>query len=144
MARAMNSEAEPDYLISLSRYVEDPDFLRRILPGMRADYPMLLTYEHRVGAPLDCDITAFSAAYDEMVYPDEIEPWGTHSAGAFVHRTVEGDHWFLNRNREIIAQEIEAIAASFPDSMATSGHALFEEPFAQVAQSTAAAPQPRI
>jgi surfactin synthase thioesterase subunit len=111
MVRAMNSDNTTDYLISLARYVDDPEFIKRIVGPMRADYPLLVSYRHRVSEPLRCGITAFSARQDDMVYPDETAMWERYTRGGFDFNTVDGDHWFLNRNRAFIAGKLAALAA---------------------------------
>lgn len=114
MLRAMNSENTTDYLISLARYVDDPEFIKRIIGGMRADYPLLQSYRHRHDEPLSCPITAFSALQDDMVYPDETAMWGDYTTERFDFHEVDGDHWFLNRNHGRIAATLTSIARSDP------------------------------
>ena len=67
--------------------------------------------------PLNCPITAFAARQDEMVYTDEIGEWSHHTDGGFELIEVDGDHWFLNRNRELIIatlQDIASIQRTYP------------------------------
>ena len=49
-----------------------------------------------------------------MVYPDEIREWSQHTVGGFELIEVDGDHWFLNRNRELITATLQEIAAKVP------------------------------
>ena len=107
----MVADNSPEYLISLSRYVDDPVFLKAILPLMRRDFPLLTSYRYQQGSPLKCPITAFAARQDDMVYTDEIQEWSQHTVGGFDLIEVEGDHWFLNRNRGLIAESLSHIAA---------------------------------
>lgn len=107
----MVADNSPEYLISLARYVEDPEFLKVILPLMRHDWPLLRSYRFLSLAPLDCRITAFAAQQDDMVYPDEIREWARHTQGGFELIEVDGDHWFLNRNRALITATFQKIAA---------------------------------
>jgi acyl transferase domain-containing protein/NADPH:quinone reductase-like Zn-dependent oxidoreductase/surfactin synthase thioesterase subunit/NAD(P)-dependent dehydrogenase (short-subunit alcohol dehydrogenase family) len=112
MVRAMNSENTADYLISLARYVDDPEFIKRIIGLMRADYPLLQSYRYQPDEPLSCPITAFSALQDDMVYPDETAMWRNYTTARFDFHQVDGDHWFLNRHRDRIAAELTAIVRS--------------------------------
>ncbi len=111
MLKAMVADNSPEYLISLSRYVDDPEFLKSIIPLMRRDWPLMKNYRFQPAAPLDCPITAFAARQDDMVYTDEICEWSQHTNGEFELIEVEGDHWFLNRNRDLIIATIQEIAA---------------------------------
>ncbi|MDB6171653.1 MAG: Oxidoreductase, short chain dehydrogenase/reductase family [Chthoniobacteraceae bacterium] len=111
LSRAMLNDNPIEYLISLARFVEDPEFLNRILPLMRADYPLLMTYQHTPDVPLSCGLTAFSALQDDFVYPDETAQWRAYTQNKFVFHTVDGDHWFLNRNRELISAKLARICS---------------------------------
>jgi surfactin synthase thioesterase subunit/NAD(P)-dependent dehydrogenase (short-subunit alcohol dehydrogenase family) len=108
--KAMIADNSPEYLISLSRYVDDPDFIRAILPLMRRDFPLLKNYRFQPFSPLSCPITAFAARRDDAVYPDEISEWSLHTQGGFHLIEVDGDHWFLNRNRAHIISILQEIA----------------------------------
>jgi surfactin synthase thioesterase subunit len=112
MLKAMVADNSPEYLVSLSRYVEDPEFLKTIIPLMRRDYPLLTSYRFQPISPLHCPITAFAARQDDMVYTDEIREWSRHTDGGFQLIEVDGDHWFLNRNRERITAAFHAIAVT--------------------------------
>src|SRR5439155_1532831 len=112
MLKAMVADNSPEYLVSLSRYVDDVEFLKAILPGMRRDYPLLMGYRHQPNALLNCPITAFAARQDEMAYTDEIREWSQYTQSGFELIEVDGDHWFLNRNRDQITARLQEIAAS--------------------------------
>jgi surfactin synthase thioesterase subunit len=111
MLRAMVADNSPEYLASLARYA-DPEFFKSILPLMRRDFPLFMSYRFRALAPLECPITAFAAGPDDnMVFPEEVEEWSQHTEGGFELIEVEGDHWFLNRNRDLIVAKLASIAA---------------------------------
>jgi NADPH:quinone reductase-like Zn-dependent oxidoreductase/surfactin synthase thioesterase subunit/NADP-dependent 3-hydroxy acid dehydrogenase YdfG/acyl carrier protein len=109
--KSMVADNSAEYLISLSRYVDDPELIKAILPGMRRDYPLLKGYRFRAMAPLNCPIMAFAARQDDVVYTDEIQAWSQHTDGGFELIEVDGDHWFVNRNRQLITATLHEIAA---------------------------------
>jgi acyl transferase domain-containing protein/NADPH:quinone reductase-like Zn-dependent oxidoreductase/surfactin synthase thioesterase subunit/NADP-dependent 3-hydroxy acid dehydrogenase YdfG/acyl carrier protein len=111
LLKAMVEDNSPEYLISLSRYVDDQEFIKSILPLMRRDRPLLTSFRFQSESPLNLPITAFSARQDDFVYTDEIREWSRHTLGGFELVEVDGDHWFLNRNRERITATFRAIAA---------------------------------
>ncbi len=111
MLKAMVADNSPEYLVSLSRYVDDPEFLKSILPLMRRDYPLLTSYRFQESSPLNCPITTFAARQDDMVYTDEVRAWARHTRGRFELIEIDGDHWFLNRNRDRITATLSNIAA---------------------------------
>ncbi|MFM9965526.1 MAG: SDR family NAD(P)-dependent oxidoreductase [Planctomycetaceae bacterium] len=111
LLKAMVADNSAEYLISLSRYVDDPEFLKSILPLMRRDYPLLKSYRFESTSPMSCPITAFAARQDDFVYTDEIRAWSQQTTGGFELIEVDGDHWFLNRNRALITATIQDIVA---------------------------------
>jgi surfactin synthase thioesterase subunit len=113
LLKAMIAENSPEYLISLSRYVDNPEFIKEILPLMRRDYPLLAGYRFEDGPPLPFPITAFAARQDDFVYFDEISEWSRYSQNGFEMIDIDGDHWFLNRNRERITSKFQEIASGF-------------------------------
>jgi acyl transferase domain-containing protein/NADPH:quinone reductase-like Zn-dependent oxidoreductase/surfactin synthase thioesterase subunit len=125
LLKAMVTDNSAEYLISLSRYVDDAEFIKAILPLMRRDYPILKNYRYQPGAPLDCSITAFAARQDDMVYTDEIREWSQHTRAGFDLIEVDGDHWFVNRNRKLITARLEEIAVGYQPS------AISRQPFAE-------------
>ena len=66
----------------------------------------------------DDPITAFAARQDEVVYADEVREWAQHTDGGFELIEVDGDHWFLNRNRELITAAIRELAGRYQRSEA--------------------------
>ncbi len=108
--KSVVGENSAEYLISMSRYVDDPKLIKAILPGLRRDYPLLKSYRFQNMAPLTCPITALAARQDEVVYTDEVAQWHQHTNGGFDLIEVDGDHWFLDRNRELIIQTLRDIA----------------------------------
>lgn len=107
MLKALVAENNAEYLLSLSRYVEDAEFIRSILPIMRKDTPLMMNYRHEPEAPFDFPIVAYGARQDDMVYLDEISPWANLTAARFELHEVAGDHWFLNKNRLAIVAQLE-------------------------------------
>lgn len=96
----------PEYLLRVSRYVHDAEFDRSMLPLSKVDAPLLLRYQYQEEDRFDVfSITEFAACQDEMVYPDEISHWNMHS-GKFKLIEVDGDHWFLRWNFELLMQPL--------------------------------------
>ena len=112
MLKAMVPDNSPEYLLSQSRFVDDPEFFKRIIvPGMRRDMPLLQSYRFQPSPPLKCPMTAFAARKDDMVYTDLIREWSEYTDGGFDLIEVDGDHWFLDRNRDLITTTFQNIAA---------------------------------
>ena len=104
-----NSEQK---LLGLMSYVDDVDFVKQILPGLRRDMPLLMGYEYQEEAPLTCPITAFSALEDEVTLPEEMAAWSEQTISSFKQELVHGDHWFVSRNKDFILQQLNKVIAS--------------------------------
>jgi surfactin synthase thioesterase subunit len=56
-----------------------------------------------------CPITAIGARQDDMVYLDEVAGWKERTSSDCELIAVDGDHWFLNRNKKLIIARLEAM-----------------------------------
>ncbi|KAH8802950.1 Alpha/Beta hydrolase protein [Xylogone sp. PMI_703] len=108
LLQVMANDASPEYMLAISRYVDNPDFVRTLMPGFKTDTPVLLNYKVDDEPPLDVPITAFAARQDDVVYPDEVESWKLQ-AKEFKFIEVDGDHWFLYQNRKLLRDTLEAM-----------------------------------
>jgi polyketide synthase 12 len=94
-----NSEEK---LLSLISYIDDVEFLKRILPVMRKDMPLIMSYLYVEQERFDFPISAFAADKDEVVLVEQLKCWKEQTMAEFTIEVVEGDHWFLSRNKELI------------------------------------------
>lgn len=93
-------------LLSLMTYIDDVDFLKQILPVMKKDMPLIMGYPYRDDRKFDFPITAFAADKDEVVFLHELEQWVHQTTDNFQLEVMEGDHWFLSRNKERILERV--------------------------------------
>ncbi len=106
-----NSEEK---LLSLMSYIDDVAFLKRILPVMKRDMPLIMNYPYRPEAPFDFPVTGFAASQDEVVLPGEVSCWREQTTAEFNLETVDGDHWFLSRNQDFILGCVAEALAGIP------------------------------
>jgi acyl transferase domain-containing protein/surfactin synthase thioesterase subunit/NAD(P)-dependent dehydrogenase (short-subunit alcohol dehydrogenase family) len=100
-----NSEEK---LLSLMNYIDDVDFLKRILPVMRKDMPLIMGYRYTPEPCFDFPVKVFAGDKDEVVRLEDIRHWREQTTGDFSLEIVEGDHWFLSRNKELILSRLAA------------------------------------
>ncbi|OBT55672.1 PKS-like protein [Pseudogymnoascus sp. 24MN13] len=108
---AFAEDINPDYALAVSRYTEDPHFFRSILPLFKRDSPWFSNYVFVEEEPLNVPITAFAARQDDMVYPDQVAGWDVQT-DKFEFVEVDGDHWFIHKNRQVIREALERMASS--------------------------------
>jgi surfactin synthase thioesterase subunit len=70
-------------------------FARR-LPVLRADLVACETYHWTPRRPLDCPMTAFSAAADPIATPSQVEEWREYTYGSLLRHHLPGGHFYLN------------------------------------------------
>ncbi|MFD5698625.1 thioesterase II family protein [Streptomyces lasiicapitis] len=71
-------------------------YLERRLPVLRADLTLCARYRWRPRRPLDCPMTAFSAAGDPIAPRAHVEAWRPYTSASLLHRRVPGGHFYLN------------------------------------------------
>lgn len=102
---AISSNSEQK-LIGLMTYIDDLDYVKKILPILRLDMALLVDYDYEDEQPFEFPITVFSAIEDEVTLPEEMEPWKEQTASEFRQELVHGDHWFVSRNKDFIREQI--------------------------------------
>lgn len=73
------------------------DFMKLVLPVLRADFEMCETYRFNPSFLLDCPITVFGGSKDPSVHEDNLSDWRKHTCRQFQVFMIDGDHFFLNQ-----------------------------------------------
>jgi medium-chain acyl-[acyl-carrier-protein] hydrolase len=88
--------------------LHDSELMQLYLPILRADLALLETYSYEPGVPLNCPISVYGGVGDSEVDRGELEAWRQQTLGPFKLRMFQGDHFFLNTNREPLLRAITA------------------------------------
>lgn len=72
------------------------EFLRLIMPTLRADFGMVDAYRYVDDAPLPCPITAFGGDRDPEVSCEGLQRWAAQTTVGFDYYVYPGGHFFLN------------------------------------------------
>ncbi|MEV0275646.1 alpha/beta fold hydrolase [Streptomyces sp. NPDC050610] len=72
-----------------------PEIRALALPALRADFELDYTYAYRERPPLAIPVSAFGGTADAIVSEAELAAWEPLTTGAFTHRQLSGDHFFL-------------------------------------------------
>jgi medium-chain acyl-[acyl-carrier-protein] hydrolase len=111
---------DQEFVRELARYggiseeiLTNADLLELLLPVMRADATVTETYVHQAGALLACPITAVGGENDTLVTRRYVEAWQDHTASAFRLHMLKGDHFFLEKEKDVFlalfASELDAL-----------------------------------
>ncbi|QYN33623.1 alpha/beta fold hydrolase [Pseudonocardia sp. DSM 110487] len=90
------------------RVFTDEDLLRMALPAIRNDYRAAETYTWAGGAPLGCDITAFTGDADPRTDVEDAAAWQHHTTGAFALSVHRGGHFFIASERGQVLNRVRA------------------------------------
>ena len=84
---------------------DDPDLRGMVLPGLRADFALIETYQYIEKESLSCPITAFGGEQDSTVPVETLSAWRQHSS-SFCLRFVQGNHLCLSSVRQHLVQAL--------------------------------------
>lgn len=97
------------------RYRAIPDAVREnrelaeiIMPALRADFELLVTYRYVDGAPLRCPLVVYGGQSDDTVSPEELQGWAEYGGadGTFRCRLFAGSHFFLRTSEADLLADI--------------------------------------
>ncbi|MFI5727009.1 thioesterase II family protein [Streptomyces cyaneofuscatus] len=86
--------------------LQNDEFMRLLLPAVRADYAMLSRYRFVRGTAPECGVTVFGGANDPAVSRGQLERWAADLPGGSQTLVLPGDHFFLHSSRVRLLAEI--------------------------------------
>jgi medium-chain acyl-[acyl-carrier-protein] hydrolase len=98
----------PDQLLA------EPEFLKVMLPTLRADFELCETYRYVPDAPLPCPISAYAGRSDARSLPQDLIFWSAHSASRFSCRIFPGEHFFPDTARRAV---LSAVSIELMDTL---------------------------
>lgn len=107
---------DPEFVESLKELngiprelLEQPELMRLLLPGLRADVEAFETYEFAPGeSPLNVPIVASGGLEDPQVRRGHLEGWASHTSSGFELQTFPGGHFFFHTVRQALIDGITA------------------------------------
>lgn len=88
--------------------LDHPEFMRMMLPVLRADFGVADAYTYRPGPLLSAPITAFGGVDDPSVTWESVRQWGRCSTAPVTARPMPGGHFFIQTARELFLRELSA------------------------------------
>ncbi len=92
--------------------LRDTEYMRMVLPTIRADFEALETYEYQDEPPLDCPITVFGGKDDRGMTIEQLAGWSDQTTAGFRLRILAGGHFFLSTHEAdlmpLLAREFDA------------------------------------
>jgi surfactin synthase thioesterase subunit len=114
-SRGLHCMSDDELIAELGAYNGTPpellahrELMEMVLPTLRADFALAENYAYAEGAPLTMPLTALAGREDEHVAADEVEAWALESGAGFQSAWFEGDHFYLNQQRQGVIDLIKA------------------------------------
>ena len=111
--RPIHALPEGEFLAELRRLngipaklLEDAEFMRFMIPVLRADFAVYETYAYATEPPLDCPISSFGGLQDPRVSQGDLESWRDQTSAACSLRMFPGDHFFLNAIQPLLLHAV--------------------------------------
>lgn len=89
-----------------AQLLDNAEFVRLLLPAIRADYRAVETYECEPHATVDIPITVFVGDRDPHVTPAEASAWRDHTTDTFDVQVFAGGHFYLKSSPELTADRL--------------------------------------
>lgn len=108
-------DALRDYGGTPPELLENRDYMRRVLPALRADFMAAESFRYKPGEPLDCPILALGGREDSTVSETELNAWREQTRARFELRMFAGRHFFVESARtEVLAAIAERMVSAAP------------------------------
>lgn len=109
------------FIEALGRYggtpraaLDSTELMTILLPGLKADFRIVDTYQHRLEDPLEVPITAIGGREDVIVSRAEITGWRHHSRAQFSYFELPGGHFFIEDATEpvtnLVSRQLSTVA----------------------------------
>ena len=94
--------------------LENEEFMRIMMPALRADTTLYRRYIYRPEPPLACPIHAFGGSRDPNIRPEHLEAWGLDTRAGFTLQHFPGGHFYF---RDSLPAFLAAVKAAIQSSM---------------------------
>lgn len=89
--------------------LEQEELMAMLLPTIRADMALVADYVYCSGVPLRMPLTVMAGRDDDISANQQTAGWSEETLGPCEIRWYDGDHFFINSQRETILSEIKAL-----------------------------------
>lgn len=93
--------------------LQNAELMEMLVPMLRTEIRAAYAWQREPAAKLECDVSVFGGARDEIVLLEELPGWQEHFVKQMDFRLFEGSHFFLEENKEQVVGAIcESIGLS--------------------------------
>lgn len=103
----------------------DREYMRLVLPAIRADFAVVQTYVYQRRPPIPSSIIVLGGRDDHSVPFERLRAWREHTTREISLHSFPGGHFFVNTARDrviaTVREQLERRAAGLIDALADSG-----------------------
>ena len=107
-------EALRDYGATPGEVLAEPEMMKLLLPGIRADFWLNESYRYRPDSPLELPILLLRGDADPIVDAERAAGWVRESSRPLREWVYPGDHFFIHPHRRAIAELVAAELTTQP------------------------------
>ncbi|MBG9943087.1 alpha/beta fold hydrolase [Brevibacillus formosus] len=119
---------EDEFVAALRRFSGTPEailqskeLMQLFMPLLRADFTLDETYVFAEEPRLDCPIAAYCGTEDQEATQEEMEAWASHTSAGFTLEMVNGGHFFLTTNKDVLLQSVTKMIGHYRSTVAGKG-----------------------
>lgn len=98
-----------DYQGSSSEVLDDPEIMKLLIPGIRADFSILEQYEYSTAPQLNSKLSLFGGVDDEAVSLGDLQAWSEHFRELGQCKTYPGGHFFFDKSLRPLLDDINGL-----------------------------------
>lgn len=91
-------------------HLADPALRELLLPILRADFELCLSWRRDPAARIRTDLLAIAGTQDQHVPPQAVRPWRSATTGRFALADIPGDHFFVTADPAAVTAVIADFA----------------------------------
>jgi surfactin synthase thioesterase subunit len=104
-------DALKDYNGTPAEILDNRELMALLLPLLRADFGLVDTYRYRAGLRLQVPLTVLAGDQDDHIEPLQVDGWGKETAAGCQVHWFEGDHFFINAQRDAVQALVRGVLA---------------------------------
>ncbi len=112
-----------DYNGTPPEVLANRELMELVLPTIRADFSLVEKYQYRPSQLLNIPMTVLQGRLDDHIRFDDAERWACETTGACRVHWFEGDHFFINSERQkvidLLNGELAACLSGYVDAPQT-------------------------
>ena len=101
-------DALKEYNGTPQEVLENRELMELAIPTLRADFALAEKYKYQPGPALTIPITVLAGNRDDQIFAEQVQDWRKETTSTCSVKWFEGDHFFINSDRDNVVQFLNA------------------------------------